>query len=338
MPIVSDSPSIPNVPKSAGCLELRCPPFPQTLLEAVEMLEHPEDIEVRSVTRMVEHDPMLVAQLLKTVNSAYYGLQRTITSPERAVVLLGPVTVVGLVAGMGVVRLRPLVTDETAETADRIIAHSLATAYLTRHLIEEMPEHTARTAYPSLARNGVAFTAGLLHDLGKFILLYNHPEEAMALYRDQALDDLVEAQDACEYERLLFACDHTEAGVMAAHHFHFPKALTDVIRLHHAPEALRGEGGIEPSTACLMRATVAASHVATLAGYGTSARPDRKPYLSDSIWNELIRRDVPEMGTVEALLGHLHTEADKLDQYVGALTANGPGVAERLRQQMRRIR
>ena len=324
-------------PKGPGRLELRCPPFPQTLLEAVEMLEHPDEIEARSVTRMVERDPILVAQLLRTVNSAYYGLQRTITSPERAVVLLGPVTVVGLVAGMGMVRLKPLVTPATSEAAERMIAHSLATGYLARYLIEELPDHVARKAHPSLVRNGAAFTAGLLHDLGKFILLFNYPEDATELYRHQGLDQVIEARDVCEHERLLFGCDHTEAGVMAALHFHFPDALVDIIRLHHTPEALQGKG-VASTTACLLRATVAASHGAALLGYGPRTQADRKAHLSHPVWNELIRHDLPSIGTVEALLGHLHAQQEAVGQIVGALTAPDPNAHDRIRPNLRLLR
>lgn len=252
-------------------------------------------------------------------------------------VLLGPVTVVGLVAGMSMLRLRPLVTDANSAVMDRVIAHSLATAYLTRFLIEEVPGHAVVQQHPSLARNGGAFTAGLLHDLGKFILLYNHPEEAAALYRDRVLDDLVAPRDACEHERLLFGCDHTEAGVMAAQHSHFPEPLTNVIRLHHTPAALRGEG-VATETAALLRATVAASHAASWLGYGVSeaAPPDAHP--DEPVWDELLRRDHPRLGTLDALLERVEAQAEPLRQYVGVLTASYPNAVDRLRKQMRLVR
>lgn len=326
----------PTTKGTLGQLELRLPPFPQTLIEAVEMMERPEEIEVRPVARMVERDPILVAQLLRTVNSAYYGLQRTITSPERAVVLLGPVTVVGLVAGMSMMRMRPMVTDTTSKSIDRAIAHSLATAYLTRFIVEGIPGHRVVGAYPSLARNGAAFTAGLLHDLGKFVLLYNFPEEATALYRDGALDALITPRDGCEYERLLFGCDHTEAGVVAAQHFSFPDALTDVVRCHHMPGALQGEG-VTAETAGLLRATVAGSHMAKALGFGLAPGVDESG-LTAPVWDEILHRDHPGLGSTDALLRRVQEEGPALRQYAGTLTASDPGTVERLRKQMRLIR
>lgn len=314
-----------------GRLELRCPPFPQTLLEAVEMIDRIEEVEVRPVVRMVERDPILVAQLLRTVNSAYYGLQRAITSPERAVVLLGPVTVVGLVAGMSMLRLRPLVTTGTSEISGRIIGHSLATACFARRIVEQTPGHVAQRAFPVLTRSGAAYTAGLLHDLGKFILLYNYPDEAATLYREGGLGESVVTEDAREQERLLFGCDHTEAGLVAALHFQFPDALADVIRLHHAPEARRGEG-VDPATACLLRATAAASAAASLADFGVvpGPAPDAEALLDD-----LVRRDLPPGTSLHGFVDGLLAEAPAVEQYIGALTQLDPEEAARLRSRVR---
>ncbi len=299
------------------------------------MMEHLEDVDAREVTRMVERDPVIVARLLKTVNSAYYGLQRTVTSPERAVVLLGPVTVVGLVAGMSMLRLRPLVTQATAGVAGAVLRHSLATAYLTRFLVEEVPEHRAPRAFPALVRNGTAFTAGLLHDFGKLILVYNFPGEAAALYGDRALDGLVAADDGCEHERLVFGCNHTEAGVVAALASTFPELLTDVVRLHHTPEALQGVG-VAPATACLLRATVAASHAAELLGYGVRTGAARRGDLPP-VWAEVLRQDAPTAGCAEALVARLCGEGKAVQACVSVLAQPDPEAVRQARPRLRLI-
>ena len=93
--------SSPKTTKATlGGLELRCPPLPQTLLDATKLIDEPEQLEVGPVTEMVQRDPSVVAKLLHIVNSAYYGLRRTINSVERTVVMLGPVAVTGIVVGM----------------------------------------------------------------------------------------------------------------------------------------------------------------------------------------------------------------------------------------------
>ncbi|MDT0633324.1 HDOD domain-containing protein, partial [Rubrivirga litoralis] len=90
--------------------------------------------------------------------------------------LLGPVTVVGLIAGMSMTRLREAATPAAAAASDLVVRHSLASAYLAQRLVETIDP--ARRP----AQSGEAYTAGLLHDLGKLVLLHNFPDEAAALY------------------------------------------------------------------------------------------------------------------------------------------------------------
>ncbi len=305
-----------STPGRLGRLELRCPPLPHTLVEAMDLLAHPEQMEVRPVTEMVERDPLVVARLLQKVNSAFYGLHRTVTSPERAVIMLGPVAVVGIVAGMSMLRLRPATQGATGACFARLVAHSLASAHLARHLVETAPYLGGRAAPP---RNGTAFTAGLLHDFGKLVLAYNFPEHAAALYQERALDALVTAADAREQERLVFGYDHTEAGAFAAMRLQFPDVLADVARLHHRPEALAGLGAVPPETARLLRAAAAASRAAGAMGHGASAAPGWDELAEDPLWAELVARDLPVLRSPEALLAHLREQTETVDQYVRAV-------------------
>ena len=284
------------------------------------MMEHPEAMEVRPVSEMVEHDPAVVARLLQTVNSAFYGLQRAVTTPERAVVLLGPMAVVGLVAGMGMQRLRPLMSGPAASCAGRLIGHSVATGYLTRHILEHTPGHVARSRFPKLVRSGAAFTAGLLHDLGKLILTYNFPEEAAGHYERRALADFIDGDDPLEMERLVFGCDHTEAGIFAALKLGFPDLLNDVVRLHHDDGALRGNG-VSTETACVLRAVRAASLLARTFGFGIGSPVLKSDCTADPIWPLLAARDFPVIDDGVMLLDVLWEERDATARYVAAVTA-----------------
>ena len=212
---------------SDSSLDLRCPLLPQTLTEAVDLLADPDRIEADHVITMVERDPVLLAQLLKSVNSAYYGLGRTVTSPARAVMLLGPVAVVGLVAGMSLTRLRATDSPAAAAASGRVVRHSLATAFLAQRLVEDTDP--ARRA----AQSGEAYTAGLLHDFGKLVLLHNFPDEATALYGDPDRPD-------------------TRAGGLAAHVA--PADRRERERLHR----LR-RGGSKQVGSCVLKPTHAAT-------------------------------------------------------------------------------
>lgn len=60
----------------------------------------PQGPELRQVLGLVQHDPGVVARLLRVVNSACYGQRSSVTSVWRAVVVLGTVSVTGIVMGM----------------------------------------------------------------------------------------------------------------------------------------------------------------------------------------------------------------------------------------------
>ncbi len=294
-------------------LELRCPPLPQTLVEAMKLLNQPDRLEVGPVTRLVERDPVVVARLLQIVNSAYYGLRRTVSSVERAVVLLGPLSVAGIIVSMHMLRLRTTLPSSALTCFNRLAQHCQATAFLARHLLEMLGPR------PNVQAS-VGFTAGLLHDFGKIILLYNFPVEAVGFYEQQRLRDEVQARDERELEQLLFGCDHTEAGEYVARKLNFPDVLIDVIRYHHVPAQT-------PSVSeayMIMPAVAVADLVARTMGYAFTHPLTPTQCLHDSAWQLLIARYKLTEWTPERLLTHLQDQQEHLDHHIQHLTLPNP--------------
>jgi len=75
------------------------PPLPQTVTEIEKAYADP-NVDAKKIARIIEKDPMVVADLLKTLNSAFYGLRKEITSVEQAVALLGMKSVKDLVINL----------------------------------------------------------------------------------------------------------------------------------------------------------------------------------------------------------------------------------------------
>ena len=314
-----------------GGLELRCPPLPQTLLEATKLIDEPEQLEVGPVTEMVQRDPIVVAKLLHIVNSAYYGLRRTINSVERTVVMLGPVAVAGIVVGMNILKLNSILEGPAGKCFNRLIRHSIATAFLLRHLMEGASRKHKNFGKARSARVGVSFTAGLLHDFGKIILVYNYPEEALDLYEKRALEAQLREPDVRHVEQLVFGCDHTEAGEYVARKLGFPDSLTDVIRFHHEPERAGGD----PETDRLVRATAAANLAAKVMGFSLDHPLDWQNASCDPIWELLLEHDLPQFAEVAALVEDLQQQQEHLEQYVSAMTV-GPEPPENKRRSLRK--
>jgi putative nucleotidyltransferase with HDIG domain len=294
-------------------LELRCPPLPQTLSDALELIHRPERLEVGPVTDIVERDPAVVARLLQTVNSAYYGLERPVSSTQRAVVLLSPVAVTGLVVGMNMLKLRSIMEGPATSCFLRLIQHNTAVAYLARHLHDELPSD-APAAASRFA--GDAFTSALLHDFGKIILVYNHPEEAIALYEDGSLEREVQNPNDQELEALLFGYDHTEAGEYAARKLNFPEAVIHTIARHHTPDALVEDSPVSR----MLRAVTAANRAAKAMGHAFREPIDWDACMDHPVWDLLLERDLPDLDDHRHLRDAIRIEQDSVDAYVEHLT------------------
>lgn len=295
-------------------LELRCPPLPQTLIEALQFSENPDSVSVKSVTEMVRRDPIVVARLLQSVNSAYYGLDRAVSTPEHAVVLLGPTAVVGIVAGMNVIRLRGVLNGPAASTISRLLEHNVAVAYVTRYLLRHVEEGSGSRGAQAVS-DGMAFTAGLLHDFGKLILAYNQPDEAVGLYDQKLTQGVLKDANLRELESLTFGVDHTEAGEFAAMRFRFPEHLARVIRYHHTPE----EYTADDEAGTLIRAVAAANAVAKACGHGFTGSISWQECAADPAWFELVTKDLPHLN-MEGLLEDVYNERERVDLYVRAFS------------------
>ncbi len=314
-PAAPARPAVGAPPKAApptlGRLELRCPPLPNTLLEALELIDHPERLEVRPVAGMVERDPLVVARLLQTVNSAYYGLQRKVSSVDRAVVLLGPVAVAGIVVSMSMLRLRSVLEGPAAAIFNRLILHSTASAFLTRHITGSVLSSAERVG-ASASRFGLSLTAGLLHDFGKIILVYNFPKEAAALYDENGVQAHVVAEDEREMERLLFGYDHTEAGEYAAWKLNFPDALAEVMRRHHDP----GAPNPDPSLRRLIMAAAGANVAAKAMGYHIKVAEGWETLERDPVWAVLASEAGAPFDSAAAVVAHVQEQTEQVAEYV----------------------
>lgn len=304
---------------SLGDLELRCPPLPQTLTDALELINQPDRLEVGPVTEMVERDPAVVARLLQTVNSAYYGLDQTVSSTRRAVVMLGPVAVAGLVVGMNLIKLRSILKGPVGPCFMRLVRHNVAVAYLSRLLHEQ-------TGNPHQFGGdlGDPFTCGLLHDFGKIVLSYNAPDEALALYEEQSIEEEIQDPNIRHTEQLLFGYDHTEAGEFAARKLNFPELLVSVISHHHNREGLD-----DPSSdGYMLRLIVAANLVAKAMGHAFTQPLTWDECRDHPVWDLLLAHDCPNLETVDQLQDMLKVEKDSLDAYVSHLPLTSDALSE----------
>ena len=213
----------------------RLPPFPQVVMQAMEILQDPES-SADDVVKVIQYDQAVTANCLMLCNSSYFGLKDRVDSLKHAVVLLGASNLVRVVV------------------ADNFRA---AVFHRGRYGHKQKPEalwwHCATTAIISqlLARKvgfsdaHALFTASLLHDMGKLVIdrfVSDDFENMAALMQEEGFGKL-------DAEKSYFGIDHAAVGGMIAEAWEMPEELIHAIVSHHEPDAPLAEPGIASLTA-----------------------------------------------------------------------------------------
>ncbi|MFH1035879.1 MAG: HDOD domain-containing protein [Pseudomonadota bacterium] len=195
------------------------PTLPSILGQIIDLLEKPNS-SAADIERVLKHDQALTTKLLAMANSAYYAFQFEVTTVRRAVVAVGYNEVRNLCMGLSLMGfLKPSVFRDH-EMASHLWQHSLAVSLAAKMLAQK-----SKGLDPE-----VAYTAGLLHDIGKVVLAAFYPDDVDQLQRLLAQGGKSFAE--CEHE---LGLSHAEIGKILAEHWKLPAILAQVISRHHAP-------------------------------------------------------------------------------------------------------
>jgi len=188
---------------------------PDLALRLTRLLDHPSTLAV-DVGREVEKDPALAGQVLRLVNSGFYGLPSTVKSVQHATMLLGFRVMKTLLLSAPAAAL-------ISRTAPGIWLHSIACSHAGFRLAQllglEEPEEFG--------------TVGLLHDIGKGILAEAFPEECRLIQERIRQDDLLWS----EAEQLVMGVTHAEVASWLLEKWQFPPTMIAGIGGHHAVDA-----------------------------------------------------------------------------------------------------
>ena len=198
-------------------------PFPQTAQRLISTVCDPNH-RAAEVISIIETDPELTAKVLRLVNSGAFGVRHVCESIERGVVLLGTRQVAELAAA----RLALEQFEATGRLGMMVASHSLSVAALSRRL-----------ARGRAVLSGVdVFTPGILHDVGKLLLLQVDQGEYSALLGEAS----PQAETSQEQERVLFGFDHAMLADYVMERWNLPEFLRTVVSLHHDQDASFGHG------------------------------------------------------------------------------------------------
>jgi putative nucleotidyltransferase with HDIG domain len=197
------------------------PSVPALYLELNEVLQSPEPSILR-VGQIISRDPGMTAKILQLSNSAFFGLRRHISNSVDAVAYLGLDRIEHLF--LAVHAFSQFVPSPGSTFSIELLwEHSLSTAALAKTIAEQ------EEAGKNIDQD--AFTAGLLHDIGKLMLACRLPDkynEAINLAKMRGLPLWVA-------EHLLLSTTHAEIGAYLLGLWGIPDSIVEAVAYHHRP-------------------------------------------------------------------------------------------------------
>ncbi len=200
----------------------RLPSVPDVYWELTRALADPEADRAK-IAGILERDVAMSVKLLQIVNSAYFGLARRVSSVAEAVSFLGIELVKGLALGAQVFAALDGAPAVPGFSLTELQRHAVAVARLARRVMR-----TAKLA-------DEAFTAGMVHDVGRVILALALPERCAELLAAAAAAN----RPLHDVEKDLLGVTHAELGAYLLGTWGLPIPIVEAVAFHHTPAAAK---------------------------------------------------------------------------------------------------
>ncbi|TGN19699.1 HDOD domain-containing protein [Leptospira idonii] len=195
------------------------PPLSPQIQKLIQLSEE-KDIDWPKLAKEIQKEPAITAEILKVANSPIFGVHTKVTLVVEALKRIGLHNIESIFLALGA---RKILNSKYSKQV-AIWSHSLKTSVYSRFLSEEGKEY--------LKYADVASICGLLHDLGRMILL----SLDLSLIQQIRILRSDESNELSEWvEEYTLGITHSEIGAMIAKKWNFPEEIVDVILYHHKP-------------------------------------------------------------------------------------------------------
>jgi HD-like signal output (HDOD) protein len=197
------------------------PTMYDTAVRAMGLANDP-DSPVSEYINLIRRDGAVTAKILKVANSVIFRGRHPIDTINQAVVRLGIRECTNLVAAIGISGIYKYANKQSQEACEQLLKHAYLTATLAAGLNGRM----------RLGFKGEEFCAGLLHDLGRLLLVVSAPDAF------HAVDPLTFEEDAfiLDHEQAILGINHCQIGANYATKNRLPDSILNCIKYHHKPE------------------------------------------------------------------------------------------------------
>jgi putative nucleotidyltransferase with HDIG domain len=198
--------------------------LPTIVTQLIALVGDPKS-SARDVAQLISTDQALTAKILKVANSAFYGFPRKIPTVQLAIVVLGFQAVKNLGLSMTVLKRFSRGKDHPLFDRERFWEHAIGCGVAARMLARKL----------RFSVEGEAFVGGILHDIGKLVLMEYFPEEFSEALEQAESEEL----SIAESEERVIGVTHAEVGGWLAEKWNLPSPLVDTIAYHHRPQELK---------------------------------------------------------------------------------------------------
>ena len=218
-------PSLKDISRSMHNLQ----PIPQVALKILRIIDQGE-YDIDRIAGEVRKDQVISAKTLQFCNSPLFAKRNQVKSIDHALVYLGQNLLIKMIISAAIQKYFDQSSFGYSLCKGGLFYHAVGTAITAEKLAQ----------LTGLIEPSVAYTAGLLHDIGKVVLDQFLEQTHPLFYRE--LQD--ETTTLLEAEKKIFAIDHTEAGYILAKQWSLPESLALVIKHHHYPCAFKQKSAL----------------------------------------------------------------------------------------------
>lgn len=293
--------SLPATPEEVVRSVSQVASLPEMHLRLLEVMNNPRSSAL-DMARVISRDPGLTSRLLKRSNSAFYGVGNTVATVTRAITVVGVGQLRELSLGTSVVRMFNRLPQDLMDM-DAFWKHSVLVGVLARELARLL----------GLTDTEEVFVAGLLHDVGRVLLVAALPVE----YRKTLLFARAARRWLTTVEQEQLGFTHAQVGGALFRSWGLPKSLSAVAEFHHHPDRITKH-----------RQLVEIVHLADALAHGLdlgNSGETRVPPFDTGLWQQL---GLPD-GLADLLADGEHSLTDVYRSLMAAGEPDTPETAPR---------
>lgn len=205
-------------------------PTPPIVFQQIQKVMNDPGASAVKIGSIIAEDPAMSVKVLKLTNSAFYGLSREIESVSQAVLVIGTEAIRNLILAASVLDMFNS-KGATQDYQNRFWRHSLATGACSRILARQIRSR-------GMVDPDSAFSAGLLHDIGKMVIVCFMPREFEMI--QEARKEMPNAPDF-EVEQQALGFHHAHVGSFLGQQWKLPARLLDAVAWHHHPQLCQSD-------------------------------------------------------------------------------------------------